>query len=46
MTISGTVPDDPALYGVDVDLQALALDAGASNGISFTEGLDLTLGGP
>jgi hypothetical protein len=46
LTISGMVPDDPALYGVDLDLQALEFDAGASNGISFTDGLDLTLGGP
>jgi FG-GAP repeat protein len=44
LTLPGTVPNDPSLCGVDVDLQALELDAGASNGLSFTAGLDLFLG--
>jgi hypothetical protein len=43
-TITSTVPYDPGLCGVDVDLQALEIDAGASNGLSFTPGLDLFLG--
>lgn len=46
LTISGTIPDDLTLYGLDVDLQALEFDAGASKGVSFTQGLDLSLGGP
>lgn len=45
MGSSGAIPDDPAPCGVDVDLQALEIDPGASNGVSFTDGLDLTLGG-
>jgi hypothetical protein len=46
ITISDTLPDDPTLYGVDVYLQAIELDAGASKGLSFTPGLDLLLGFP
>jgi hypothetical protein len=46
LTISGAIPNDPALYGVDLDLQALEVDAGASKGVSFTQGLDLSFGGP
>jgi hypothetical protein len=42
--LSGTLPNDPALCGVAVDLQTLELDAGASNGVSFTPGLKLLLG--
>jgi hypothetical protein len=42
--LSGTLPSDPALCGVAVDLQALELDAGASKGMSFTAGLKLLLG--
>jgi FG-GAP repeat protein len=44
LTLSGKVPDDPTLYGLDLYLQALELDAGASKGISFTRGLDLFFG--
>jgi hypothetical protein len=44
LTLSGQIPDDPALYGFDLDLQALEADAGASKGISFTRGLDLNFG--
>jgi len=43
-SLSGTLPNDPALCGVAVDLQALELDAGASKGMSFTAGLELLLG--
>jgi hypothetical protein len=42
--LNGTLPNNPALAGVEVDLQALELDAGASKGISFTAGLKLLLG--
>jgi hypothetical protein len=42
--LSGSIPNDPTLCGVAVDLQALELDAGASNGMSFTSGLKLLLG--
>ena len=44
LTISGSIRNDPSLCGISVDLQALELDAGASNGLSFTAGLDLLLG--
>jgi hypothetical protein len=44
LTFSGQVPNDPALYGFDLYLQALEADAGASKGISFTRGLDLFFG--
>ena len=46
LTLSGGVPNDPSLYGFDLDLQALELDAGAPLGLSFTPGLDLTFGYP
>jgi hypothetical protein len=42
--LSGTLPNDPALCEVEVDVQALELDPGASNGLSFTAGLKLLLG--
>jgi hypothetical protein len=44
LTLSGQVPDDPALYGLHLYLQAIEADAGASNGLSFTRGLDLYFG--
>jgi hypothetical protein len=44
LTLPGTVPNDPGLAGIDVDLQVIELDSGASNGLSFTPGLDLFLG--
>jgi hypothetical protein len=46
LTLSGSIPDDPALYGFHLYLQALELDAGASKGMSFTRGLDLLFGYP
>jgi hypothetical protein len=46
ITLSGSVPNDPALYGFHADLQGLELDAGASKGMSFTRGLDLEFGFP
>lgn len=44
LTLTGSLQNDPNLCGVSVDLQALELDAGASNGLSFSAGLDLFLG--
>ena len=38
------IPDDLALCGLAGYLQALELDGGASDGVSFTEGLELLLG--
>ena len=46
VTLSGSIPDDPALYGFHLYLQALELDRGASKGMSFTPGLDLLFGYP
>jgi hypothetical protein len=43
-SLSGPLPNNPALCGVAVDLQAIELDAGASKGMSFTAGLELLLG--
>lgn len=44
LTLTGSIPDDPSLYGFNLYLQALELDAGASKRLSFTPGLDLYLG--
>jgi FG-GAP repeat protein len=44
LTLSGQVPNDPSLYGLDLYLQAIELDPGASKGLSFTTGLDLYFG--
>jgi Tol biopolymer transport system component len=44
LSLPFTVPLDPALCGLVVDLQALELDPGASFGISFTPGLEWTFG--
>jgi Tol biopolymer transport system component len=44
LSLPFTVPLDPALCGLVVDLQALELDPGASAGISFTPGLEWTFG--
>ena len=40
------VPNDPSLVGIHVYAQAMVADAGGSylNLLSFTRGLDLTLG--
>jgi hypothetical protein len=42
--VSGTVPNDPALAGVSVDLQALEYDAAVPHKLSFTPGLELRFG--
>jgi hypothetical protein len=39
-----SVPSDPSLVGVLVDLQALEADVAAAKGVSFTAGLELELG--
>lgn len=44
LTITDPVPDNPALYGFHIDLQALEGDIGASKRVSFTPGLDLLFG--
>jgi hypothetical protein len=46
LTLTGSIPNDPSLYGFDLYLQGLELDAGASKGLSFTPGLDLYFGFP
>jgi parallel beta-helix repeat protein len=43
-TLSSGALDDPALGGAEAFLQQLQLDAGASKGVSFSEGLDLVVG--
>ena len=43
-TFQGDLPGDATLCGVTVDLQAIEVDPGALNGLSFTRGLELTLG--
>jgi hypothetical protein len=44
LTITDTVPDNPALYGFHIYMQALEGDLGASKRVSFTPGLDLRFG--
>jgi Tol biopolymer transport system component len=43
-SFTGTIPADPALCGITVDLQAIEADPGAARGVSFTEGLELVIG--
>jgi Tol biopolymer transport system component len=43
-SFTGTIPDDRALCGVAVDLQAIEADPGAAKGVSFTPGLELVIG--
>ena len=43
-SFSGDLPQDDGLVGLNVDLQVLEFDPGASKGVSFTAGLDLVLG--
>lgn len=45
LTLDGVLPAyDPALCGIELDLQAIELDGQASRGVSFTPGLRLVLG--
>jgi hypothetical protein len=43
-TLTGTVPNDPALLGISVYLQALEADAVLPRKLSFTPGLELHFG--
>jgi hypothetical protein len=43
-SFNGSLPNDPDLCGVQIFAQGLELDAGAAHGLSFTAGLQLTLG--
>jgi hypothetical protein len=45
LQLPGPVPTDVRFCGLKVDLQVLEQDFGASRNISFTPGLELTLGG-
>lgn len=42
--LNGSLPKDPSLIGLELDLQVLEADAGAVKGLSFTPGLQLILG--
>ena len=44
VTLTGAIPDDSALIGLQLDAQAIETDAGASKGVSFTPGLEIDLG--
>jgi cold shock CspA family protein len=44
MLLTGAIPNDGALCGFEIDLQAIESDPGATKGVSFTPGLELTLG--
>ena len=46
LAMTGALPADPNLDGLSVYLQMLELDPGASDNVSFTPGLELTLGMP
>jgi sugar lactone lactonase YvrE len=43
-SFTGTLPNDLALYGLELDLQSIEADPGAVKGFSFTQGLQLLLG--
>jgi hypothetical protein len=42
--LMGVVPMLPPLCGFNVDLQAIEIDPGAANGVSFSQGLELVPG--
>ena len=44
LSLTDTLPNDPALSGTSIYLQTLEIDSGASHGVSFTAGLELRLG--
>jgi len=44
IALTGDLPTDDALCGLEVDLQAIEGDLGATKGVSFTPGLELILG--
>jgi hypothetical protein len=43
-SFTGAIPYNEHLGGFEIDLQALEADPGAAKGVSFTQGLELTLG--
>lgn len=43
-TVSVPVPDHPSLWGAHIYIQTLLADAGAPQGVSMTNGLDVSLG--
>jgi Tol biopolymer transport system component len=43
-SFTGAIPYDEHLGGFEIDLQAIESDPGATKGVSFTPGLELTLG--
>jgi len=43
-SFSGALPNDPTLAGFTIDLQVVEADPGALKGVSFSAGLELTLG--
>jgi hypothetical protein len=45
LSLQDTLPSDVLLCGLELDLQVLEADPGASHGLSFTAGLQLLLGG-
>jgi Tol biopolymer transport system component len=44
LSLPATLPHDPALCGVTIDLQAIELDPGAAKRLAFTAGLELVPG--
>ena len=44
LDLAGTIPQDWALCGVEIFMQAVEVDAGASKNLSFTPGLELVFG--
>jgi Tol biopolymer transport system component len=42
--LESTIPFDESLCGLEIDLQGIELDPGASKGVSFTAGLQLIVG--
>ncbi|MBL8842712.1 MAG: hypothetical protein JNL90_14430, partial [Planctomycetes bacterium] len=45
LTLPEAVEPDVSLCGLEVDVQLLLADPGASDGIAFSAGLELLLGG-
>jgi len=43
-SFTGTIPDDVDLCGVTIDLQGIEADPGAQFGVSFSQGLEFTIG--
>jgi hypothetical protein len=42
--VQTTIPFDESLCGVEIDVQGIEMDPGATNGIAFTPGLQLLIG--